>query len=313
MRFWKHCLLFLLAILISGVGASEIWPGRSAKLMLGGLNWSAGLQSKSIQTSFGKLHYLEGGNGPTLVFLHGIFALKEHWIDVSRQVSGTYRVILLDLPGFGENQRLNPTEYDYAQQAQNVLETLDKIGIDHFHIAANSMGAQIAGQLATSIPDRVLSVSFIGGPAGITSPVPSDMENAIANGNLPLLATSQSEYDTRMEWLFPKQPFIPRPIARYWASNEISYADTNRKIWDAVATSMSPRLEVLAPNIKQPSLVIWCNKDRIFHVSGAQTLANALPNETLKITDDCGHLPMLDQPNMTGNLLLKFLNAQGGQ
>lgn len=307
-RLWKKALGTVLALTIGGVVASEIWPDRAANLMLAGLNLSAGLQSVTIETSFGEVHYLEGGEGQTIVFFHGIYALKEHWIDMSRHISDDYRVILLDLPGFGQNQRLDPEQYDYQRQTQNVLETLDAIGVEQFHIAANSMGAQIAGQLAVSIPERVRSVAFIGSPVGVSSPTPSDMELAIKGGHMPLIVTSYDEYDARMSWLFPEEPFIPRPIARFWASSEVSHAESNLEIWKAVASSSAPKLEELAPSIIQPTLVLWCEEDRIFHPSGAAVLANALTNATLVNTSGCGHLPMLDRPEETARILSEFLN-----
>lgn len=312
MRRWKRGLALGLALglafAIGAFAASEIWTERAAKLILAGLSWSAGLESKSVTTSFGDVAYLEGGEGQTIVFLHGIFALKEHWIEMSRQVSGDYRVILLDLPGFGENQRLPISEYDYGRQTENVLETLDRIGVSDFHIAANSMGAQIAAQLAIAIPYRVQSLSFVGGPAGVSSPVPSDMETAIAAGRLPLVVATRSDYDARMAWLFPKEPFIPRPVAHYWTENEVALARTNREIWDVVAAFAGPGLEELAHRIEQPSLIIWCEEDRIFHVSGASVLAKALNYATLHRMSECGHLPMLDRPEDTGRLLLEFLS-----
>lgn len=112
---------------------------------------------------------------------------------MSRHVSEDYRVILLDLPGFRENRRLDPEEYNYTRQTENVLEALNQIGVDRFHVAANSMGAQIAVQLATSMPDRVLTVAFVGSPVGVASPERSDMELAIAAGQLPLVVETGKE------------------------------------------------------------------------------------------------------------------------
>lgn len=304
----RQIVVGCLAVLGIAIAASEIWPERAARIMLSGLNTSAGLHRNVVETSHGPVHYLEGGSGETVVFLHGIFALKEHWVDMSRQVSGDYHVILLDLPGFGENRRLSATEYDYDRQAKNVLEALEEIGVGDFHIAANSMGAQIAGQLAIALPNRVKSVSFIGSSVGVTSPVRSDMENALAEGRSPLVVTTDAEYSDRLNWLFPNAPFIPRPVARSWSASEVAYAEINPVIWDAVQSSKASPLEETAPNLTQPSLVVWCTEDRIFHISGAEVLDRALPNNTLIVADECGHLPMLDRAVETGRDLLSFLN-----
>ena len=291
-----------------GFAASEIWPEQAADIMLTGVFASAGLDQKVVETSKGPVHYLTGGEGQTVIFLHGIFALKEHWIDMSRELSGNYRVILLDLPGFGENPRLDPSEYDYQSQAENVIEALDQIGVNEFHIAANSMGSQIAGMLAKAYPKRVKSLAFIGSPSGVTSPERSDMEKALISGQTPLVVTNADEYAKRMAWLFPEEPFIPRPMARAWSIKEVSNADINPKIWNAVRASTTAPLEEIAPELKQPTLLVWCKQDRVFHVSGAAVLDKALPDNKLITPENCGHLPMLDRPSETGTELRNFLN-----
>lgn len=298
----------LIVILGLGAAVSEIWPQHTAKILLSGLYLSAGLQEKVVTTSKGPVHYLEGGEGETVVFLHGIFALKEHWVDLSRKVSGDYRVILLDLPGFGENPRLAVEEYKFARQTENILEALDRIGVADFHIAANSMGAQIAAMMATAQPERVQSIAFIGSPLGVTSPIQSDMDRALAKGRKPLVVTSAEDYAARLDWLFPAVPFLPRPLARTWSMNEVSHADINPAIWDAVHAFNVPPLEGIAPDLTQPTLIVWCEEDRIFHVSGAQVLNDALPDNQLITAYTCGHLPMLDRAAETGTELLNFLD-----
>lgn len=304
LRIW---IIGLFGLLAAATAASEIWPERAAKLMLSALYQSAGLQKKTVETSFGPVHYLEGGAGETVVFFHGIYALKEHWIDLSRQISGDYHVILLDLPGFGENPRLDAAQYDYVRQSTNTLEALDALKIAQFHAVANSMGAQVALQIATEQPNRVQSLAFIGSPVGVHSPEQSDMERAVAAGQSPLVVTTEAEYADRMAWLFPKEPFIPRPIARFWSKSEVGFAKINETIWQAVASSQTSTVEERATQFSHPALIIWCKEDRIFHVSGAEVLDAALPNSTLETPENCGHLPMLDRPKSTGKELLSFL------
>ena len=127
-------------------------------------------------------------------------------------------------------------------------------------------------------------------------------------GQLPLVVTTKGEYADRMEWLFPKEPFIPRPVARFWSTSEVDFAKINQSIWQAVASSQTSTVEELATQMYRPALVIWCKEDRIFHVTGAEVLNNALPNSTLITPDRCGHLPMLDRPKKTGKELLFFLD-----
>ncbi|WP_299923263.1 alpha/beta hydrolase [uncultured Pelagimonas sp.] len=298
-----------LAVLLAGLfTASEIWPAKASNLLLSTLHLATGMTAKTVDTSKGQIQYLEGGSGDTVVFLHGIFARKEHWLDMSRQIKD-HRLILLDLPGFGDNPVLDAADYDFAQQVTNIFETLDAMGVEKFHLVGNSMGSQIASMMAADRPDQIITLSYIGSPVGVTSPIPSDMETAIAKGTAPLVVKDQAGYDARMAWLFPKEPFLPRPMARTWAAAEIARADSNQMIWDAVNGSQITPSDHLAPDLAMPTLVIWCQDDRIFHPTGAQILADALPNSTLITPSGCGHLPMLDRPAETGRDLQGFLSA----
>ena len=308
-RVLKSVALCLVVLIGSGFLATVLWPQKAASVMLQGFVASAGLSKHELEMPFGTVHYLEGGAGETVVFLHGIYALKEHWVDMSRQVSGDYRVILLDLPGFGENARLAPAAYDLTQQSENVAAVLEALGVEDYHIAANSMGAQIAFDLALADPDRVKSVAFIGSPINVSSPEPSDMETAMRNGQKPLVVTSAETYDARMGWLFPKVPFLPKPIMEKWKAEEVSFAAINGQIWEVVEGSDVQMLEILAPKVSQPTLIVWCQDDRIFHPSGAAVLDAALPNSHLIMPEGCGHLPMLDRKGKTGKDYVAFLNG----
>ena len=84
-----------------------------------------------------------------------------------------------------------------------------------------------------------------------------------------MVVTTKGEYADRMEWLFPKEPFIPRPVARFWSTSEVDFAKINQSIWQAVASSQTSTVEELATQMYRPALVIWCKEDRIFHVTGA--------------------------------------------
>lgn len=303
----KRIVLSVVILLAGLFAASEIWPSKAAKAILSGLHLFTGMSPQQVETPIGPVGYLRGGSGETVVLLHGIFARKEHWLDMSRQLSG-YDLVMLDLPGFGDNPVLDGAEYAYDRQVANVFATLDALGIKEFHLVGNSMGSQIATMMAASRPDQIKTISYIGSPVGVTAPTPSDMERAIAEGSAPLVVRSTTQYQDRMAWLFPKEPFLPRPLAREWREAEIARADSNQVIWDQVNASLTTPTDQIASQLTLPSLVIWCTDDRIFHPTGAAVLDAALPDNTLITPSGCGHLPMLDRPKETGQELRAFLD-----
>lgn len=293
--------------------AAAMWfgfPATTATVLVDLNNKSAGLSEKTMQTKIGRVHYLEGGKGPTVVLVHGIFARKEHWVEVARRLVDDYHVIALDLPGFGNNAALPNDAYRLREQQRNLSVVFAALELNGVHIGANSMGAYVAGMMIAEEPKLAASLAFIGSPLGVPSPKASDMEIALGNGEIPLLADSHDAFDERNAWLSPNEISVPTPILETWRKAEVNQAGKNLQIWHAVHEFKGiPTLAEVAPDLAMPTLVIWCKGDRIFHVSGADELSSRLPNAHVEIMEDCGHLPMIDRPEEVAATYRTFLSS----
>lgn len=308
----KRILMFLGALLFVSVTAfSVVWvamPRTASNILIKLNNASAGLTAKTVETPIGSVHYLEGGRGETVLLIHGIYARKEHWVEVARDLVPDYHVVALDLPGFGGNEPLEDTQYNLENQSRNLGLVVDALNLDQVHIAANSMGAPIAGLYTTANPDKVITLAFIGSPLGVPSPIKSDMEIAMTQGKFPLLVRSPDDFYARNKWLSPQTLNVPSPIMRTWLSQELAQADKNEAIWQAVHSGPEViNLLDLATDLDLKTLTIWCKEDRIFHISGAEELIDRLPHARLEILEECGHVPMLDKPAEVATLYREFL------
>ncbi|WP_068080596.1 alpha/beta fold hydrolase [Polycladidibacter stylochi] len=314
MRLLVYVLSFLVVTVFGYMAASYFLPQRVSNLLLTGLYWASGVEKKQLQTAIGPINYLEGGSvknsGETIVFVHGLFARKETWLHMASAFSSKYHIVLIDLPGFGDNPLLPDTEYTYQNQLKNLTVVLDRLNVEQAHIAASSMGGQLAGMLAVQQPARVLSLAFIGSPAGVPTPQPSDAENYLKQtGNWPILAGNQAQYKARNDFLLYKEPFTPAAIENTWMALELNRADNHKRILELVAsqfTEEKPLLQI-AGDIKQPVHIQWCQQDRIFHPSGAKLLNDALPRSQLIMLQECGHLPMLDKAEDSAASYMGFL------
>ncbi len=309
-RFILRSLVGLSAIALVIAVAWTTVPLKVAGVLLKLNNLSAGLAAKSIETDTGTIHYLEGGEGETVVLIHGIYARKEHWVEVMRHLVDDYHVIAIDLPGFGDNARLPIGEYALDRQQANLRTIFRALDLEQVHIGANSMGAYVAALMTHEYPELVASIAFIGSPLGVPTPIQSNMDRALANGHAPLVVRGEADFVARNDWLTPRMPYVPGPILQSWMADEVSTADHNAQVWAAVHDQSSvPTVLELAPALAMPSLVIWCQPDQIFHVSGARVLNEALPASTRATPENCGHLPMLDQPTQVAELYVHFLQS----
>jgi len=100
-----------------------------------------------------KLHVIERGEGPeTVVFLHGLFGRARNLGFLQRGAATDFRTLALDLRNHGDSPH-GPVSY--ALMAQDVLETLDDLGIGRFAVVGHSMGGKVGMMLALAAPERV--------------------------------------------------------------------------------------------------------------------------------------------------------------
>lgn len=309
-RIMRLALVVVIALIVSIALAWVAFPERTAVVLIKLNNMAAGLAEQTLMTEVGEIHYLEGGEGDTIVLVHGIFARKEHWVDLARHLVGEYHVIALDLPGFGDNQVLADDAYLLDRQSDNLAAVLDGLGLENVHVGATSMGAYVAVLLAQERADLFASFAFIGSPLGVPTSIQSDMDKARAQGHTPLVVKTKADFHARSDWLSPNMPYLPGPILNNWMASEVAMADKNVSIWDVVHNQSDvPTVLDVAPELNMDTLVIWCTPDRIFHVSGAQVLNEVLPRPSVEKLERCGHLPMLDQTDQVADIYLRFLRG----
>jgi len=119
--------------------------------------------ARAIDTSVGTVSIRGAGEGPSLVLLHGIGSGSGSWIYQLDRLSGRFRVIAWDAPGYGESSRVTaaPTTDAYARHLKSLVEALS---LDRFLLVGHSLGALIAGRFARLFPAH-LSGLLLADPA----------------------------------------------------------------------------------------------------------------------------------------------------
>ena len=104
---------------------------------------------------FGRVSVLSAGTGPeTIVCLHGLGGTKASFLPTVSALADTYRVVAIDLPGFGESDKPIGAPYDAPWFARSAFAAMDALGIERAHIAGNSMGGRVAIEAGLVDPDR---------------------------------------------------------------------------------------------------------------------------------------------------------------
>lgn len=285
-----------------------IFPGIVYKMLISGERRSAGLIQESVDISEWHMAYLEGGQGDVLVLLHGFGGDKDNWTHIAKFLTPHFRVILPDLPGFGESSRHFKAVYTYAEQVERLHQFIVALGIQTFHLGGNSMGGAIAGTYAAQYENEIISLWLIA-PAGIKSAQPSDLHRMLESGEPnPLIAGSTEEFDRLMDFVFVKSPHIPGALKRYFANQAIHHSPLNKKISRQIkADENFVPLEKSLRDSRTRTLILWGDSDRILHVSGADVLQPIMPNAKKVVMKNVGHIPMLEMPEDSAKIFINFL------
>lgn len=273
----------------------------------------AGLEQKSIQINDHKIEYLEAGSGPVILMIHGFGANKDNWIRMAKYFSNDYRLIIPDLPGFGESTILETAKYDVDHQTKRLKSMMEALGVEQLHITGNSMGGYIAAHFASTYPENTLSAWLLN-PLGIESAEPSEMFKMFAQGHHPyVLPRNEKEFRLLMSKVFFEQPLTPdfairalnEDFQRHYESNS-RIAFEIHKVKDGKIAFSHP-IEKSLTAYPNPLLVVWGDDDRILAADGLRVIKEQRPQTDTVMMSNMGHAPMLEAPELTANTIKQFL------
>lgn len=302
-------LLIAIAVPLGFTLAGWVNPEGTAQFTVDLERKGAGLEAKSIAVNGFQIHYLEGGTGEPLLMIHGFGANKDNWTRIGRYLTPHYRVIALDLPGFGDSSKPVEAGYRYADQLPRIQAFAEALGLKQYHVAGNSMGGYFAAGLARHYPNSVQSAWLLA-PARVDGAEPSEMGRRIAAGEpVPLLAQTPAEFDQIIDFVFADPPYLPGFYRGVLAERAIAAYPLNRRIFGQIHKE-SPALESEVAGLRTPMLISWGELDRVLHVSGAEVLDKLLPNAEVIRMPEVGHLPMVEAPRQSAEDYLGWRRSQ---
>ena len=283
------------------------YPGTVLDVMTKSARETAGLARKTITVEDHEVIYLDGGSGPPVVLLHGFGSNKDLWNAVAARLTSSYRVIVPDLPGFGESTKLESAYYDVRTQVRRLHEFLNKLGILQTHIAGNSMGGMISVVYASTYPEGVNSL-MIGAAPGAGPTAQADVEELLSSGDNPLLVRDEGDFDRMMELAFSSPPAIPGPLKREMAARAIRDEKFNAKIFADLLDDWS--IDRYLDEISVPTLIVWGRDDRLVDPSAVAEFSERITSSQSVIFRDCGHALPRDCPDALVERYLAFLTIK---
>jgi 3-oxoadipate enol-lactonase len=250
------------------------------------------------------LPFDEAGSGPAnVVLLHAGVADRTMWAEHLEPIAAEgYRVVALDLPGFGEA----PPPVGSQAPWIDVLGTMRDLGIDQAALVGNSFGGGVALRASVVAPAAVWAMVLISAPAPGLEPSAELLvawereEAALERGDIDGAVEAVLDSWVRRDLRDRVGPMQRRALKLQSAGEDITEAP------DPVES-----LDVLR-GLEVPTLLAWGEHDMQDFKNGAHELAAALPNAWQEEIKAAGHLAPLETPDAFRTLVVSFLREVGG-
>jgi pimeloyl-ACP methyl ester carboxylesterase len=259
---------------------------------------------------------IELGEGPPIVFVHGLSGSWPNWLEQLAVFAREHRVIAMDLPGFGHSPM--PAETItislYARILDSLLETL---GVSAATLVGNSMGGFVSAELAIAFPQRAERLVLVSA-AGISTYRHRRAQRIepYLRRVAPMVAAYTGWTAARSDWI-ARRPgmrnvalgFVTRHPGRLpapLAAEQIRGAG-KPGFMQALRANLDYPVRERLPEVACPTLIVWGEEDRVIPVSDASVFEELIPDSRKVIFEDTGHMAMLERPAAFNELLAAFV------
>jgi pimeloyl-ACP methyl ester carboxylesterase len=281
-------------------------------------------ESQFVELNGVQVHVRILGEGEPVFLLHGSFASLHTWDAWQREMSPYYQTISLDFPGHGLTGPDSLKRYGIKDYSALVHALAQKLNIEQYHVAGNSMGGAVAMQLASDYPGNVRSLNLIdaaGAPAAdrtltdSTAPKKSNSGGAwifqVARhpvfSKLLLSCTPKFLFAMNMKQVYGDDSKVTDEVTtRYY---ELMLREGNRQATlDRLSQPRNSNIQF--ERLTMPTLILWGAEDTWIPLAQGKRLQQALPGSNLMILDGVGHVPMEESPTETVSEYLSFLGVE---
>lgn len=263
--------------------------------------------------------YTDHGEGEqTLLLIHGLGSYLPAWTMNIEEFSSRYRVIALDLPGYGKSSK-NAEKHTIPFFSETVIQLLNELNIERTAVVGHSMGGQIALYLAAHTPDRFEKL-ILAAPAGFERFSEQDYTAFRAMISAEGIAgTAEPMIRQNMEANFFRFPSEAEFMIedRIKMKEQHDFDEYARAQAESIFAMLDEPVADLLPEIHQPTLVVFGNQDALIPnpylhpdltvESVAKSGSEQLPNATLMFIDEAGHFVQFEQAEEFNRMVMEFL------
>ena len=259
------------------------------------------------------VHYRDQGkqtDSIPIILIHGTASSLHTYDGWTSELTKNHRVVRMDLPGYGLTGPFPNRDYSFNNYVAFLKDFLESIGVKKCILAGNSLGGNIAWRFTIENSDMVTKLILIdaaGYPLKSKSvPLAFKLAQVPIVQNIVTFITPRFIAKSSVENVYyDKTKVTEELVDRYF---ELTLRKGNRQ---AIVDRFKVKKDTISQKkiklIEQKTLIIWGEEDKLIPLKMAYKFHNDLPNDTLVILKNAGHVPMEEIPNKSLKPVIEFL------
>jgi 3-oxoadipate enol-lactonase len=243
-----------------------------------------------------KLAVTYAGEGPLVLFLHGIRGNRNNWKSQVEALSRQgFQAAAWDARGYGDSDDY-PGPLNFRDHlVGDVLRVAEHFGAKKFHLVGLSMGGRIARNVGIYHSDRLLSLTVVNANPGFNSMSADDVRRFVTERK-----TRTPESIRKLLGPNPRKGAYEELVQSIDRIREDSYRKT-------LEASVAQDRDAPIENIRAPTLILAGEEDKVYPPELARGMASRIPGAQLATLKGAGHLANIEQPEEFNRILLAFL------
>lgn len=246
-------------------------------------------------------------DAPAVILLHGFGASLDTWEPWAQALSSRFRVIRLDLPGFGLTGPDPTGDYSDARGMTILRDLMDQLRIDRASLIGNSLGGRLAWNFAAQHPERVARLVLVS-PDGFASPgfaYDQAPEVPLMMRALPYVAPRAMLKDSLAAAYANPARLTEATLTRY--RDMLLAPGVRRAMLARMGQTILHDPAPTLARITAPTLLLWGEQDAMIPIANAADYLRYLPHATLVRLPQLGHLPFEENPSRSLPAVTRFL------
>ena len=267
-----------------------------------------------VESPKGRIAFHEAGEGPVVILIHGggpgAYGYSNYRKNLQPLADRGNRVVIVDLPGYGQSDFRGIEGGLFAAPAEAVVELIEHLGVAKASLVGNSLGGGTALRVAMDHPERVDKLILMGPGGGLSPTSPFPTEGLIRmltfyEGEGPTIEKLEKVIDLLV---FDRSSITPELVRERFKTATLPHTMANPPLRGAAVNPQNELWREPIHTISHRTLMIWGREDRVLPLDMAFVYLQRLPNADLHVFSKCGHWAQWERADEFNELVANFLD-----